>query len=458
MIWANLDSVYFIGAGGIGMSALARYFVSQGKKVAGYDRVATPLTDQLRMESIEIHFEDRSVLIPEAFRNPERTLVIYTPAVPESHQQLNYFRKRGFRVIKRAVALGEVFNTGRGIGVAGTHGKTSISSMLSHILHNSILGCNAFLGGICKNTHSNLYLDPASKVIIAEADEYDRSFLTLYPEIAVVSSMDPDHLDIYHSEENVRKGYEAFISQIRGKGKLIHKLGLTPKVPDHIERYTYSVSDPRADYHTRNMEQRGTGNQFSVVTPDLIIPQVKLGIPGLLNVENSLPAIAVAHQLGLAPEVIARNLSGFEGVERRFDIQVHREDRTYIDDYAHHPEEIRAFLTSVRSTFPGKRLTGIFQPHLFSRTRDFAEGFARSLEMLDALILMEIYPAREEPIPGVTASMILDRTNLKEKYLVTREQVLPQITTMQPELLVTMGAGDISQFVGPIKAWMERKK
>lgn len=438
------------------MSALARYFVSQGKQVAGYDRVSTKLTDQLAREGIDIHFEDRSVLIPEAFRNPERTLVIYTPAVPENHQQLNYFRKRGFRVIKRAVALGEVFNTGRGIGVAGTHGKTSISTMLAHILHGSVLGCNAFLGGISKNTGSNFYLDPASKVIIAEADEYDRSFLTLFPEIAVVSSMDADHLDIYHSEENIRKGFETFISQIREKGKLIQKMGLTPVVPDHIDRFTYEVEDSSADYHTRDLIPHGTGTRFTVVTPGMIIPEVQLGIPGLLNVENALAAVAVAHQLGLAPEVIARNLSAFRGVERRFDLQVHKEGRIYIDDYAHHPKEIRAFLQSVRQMFPGKKVTGVFQPHLYSRTKDFADEFAASLELLDVLILMDIYPAREDPIQGVTSSLIFNKVNLRDKFLVSGEQVLKVLAEQKPELLLTMGAGDINQFVVPIREWMER--
>ncbi|GAG56279.1 unnamed protein product, partial [marine sediment metagenome] len=232
MIWSNLDSVYFIGAGGIGMSALARYFVSQGKEVSGYDRVSTRLTDALTREGITIHFDDLEELIPSAFRKPDRTLVIYTPAIPASHAQFNYFRRRGFRLIKRSVALGEVFNTGKGIGIAGTHGKTSISAMLAHILHSSPLGCNAFLGGISKNTSSNLYLDPVSNVIVAEADEYDRSFLTLFPEMAVVSSMDADHLDIYHTEENIRKGFESYISQIRDKGTLIYKYGLDPQIPD----------------------------------------------------------------------------------------------------------------------------------------------------------------------------------------------------------------------------------
>jgi UDP-N-acetylmuramate--alanine ligase len=457
MIWTNLDSVYFVGVGGIGMSALARYFLSQGKEVAGYDRVSTSLTDQLTREGIDILFEDRSVLIPDHFRNPDRTLVIYTPAIPEKHQQLNYFRRRGFRVIKRSVALGEVFNSGRGIGVAGTHGKTSISSMLAHILHQSKLGCNAFLGGVCKNTGSNLYLDPASKVMIAEADEYDRSFLTLFPEIAVVSAMDADHLDIYKSKENIIKGFEEFIAQIREKGKLIQKYGLTPAIPDYVERYTYSLEQAEADYHVRNLKKEGLGYSFTVVTPNLIIPELKLEIPGLVQVENAVAGVAVAHQLGISPEIIARALSSYQGVERRIDLQVNRPDRIYIDDYAHHPEEIRAFLDSVKDLFPGKKLTGIFQPHLFSRTKDFAVEFARSLEILDVLILMDIYPAREDPIPGVTSALIFDEVRLKEKMLVSSEQLLRVIKAQNPQFLVTMGAGDISQFVTPIKEWMSRR-
>lgn len=458
MIWANLESVYFIGVGGIGMSALARYFVSQGKAVAGYDRVSTALTDKLSREGIDIHFEDRSQLIPKEFRNPDRTLVIYTPAVPEKHQQLNYFRRGGFRVIKRSVALGEVFNTGRGIGVAGTHGKTSISTMLAHILHSSTLGCNAFLGGISKNSSSNLYLDPASKVIVAEADEYDRSFHTLLPEIAVVSSMDADHLDIYHTEENLRLGFETFISQIREKGKLIHKFGLTPAVPYHVERFTYSVDQKEADYHADSMEPNGLlGYAFTVVAPNLVFPTIKLQIPGLLNVENALAAIAVAHQLGIAPETIALALSEYKGVERRFDVRVCCDGAIYIDDYAHHPTEIKAFLSSVKALFPHKKITGIFQPHLFTRTRDFADEFARSLEMLDELILMEIYPAREEPIPGVTSGMLLEKIRMDEKVLISREQLLRVVKERNPELLVSMGAGDINQFRGPLKEWFLRR-
>jgi UDP-N-acetylmuramate--alanine ligase len=329
--------------------------------------------------------------------------------------------------------------------------------MLAHILHSSTLGCNAFLGGISKNNSSNLYLDPASRVIVAEADEFDRSFLTLFPEIAVVSSMDADHLDIYHSEENILRGFEAYIGQIRDKGKLILKFGLAPDVPYHVTAFTYAVDSPEADYKVENLRQEGLGYRFNVRTPRSLLSEIVLQVPGILNVENALAAVAVCHQLGLPPEPIAQALSEYRGVKRRFDVQVHSGQRVYIDDYAHHPTEIRAFLSSVRTLFPGKRITGIFQPHLFSRTRDFADQFARSLELLDQLILMEIYPAREEPIPGVDSAMILNRVRLDEKVLIGREQLMRVVKERDPEVLVTMGAGDIDQFVEPLKEWYSRK-
>ena len=438
------------------MSALARYFVSQGKTVAGYDRVSTTLTDQLVREGVDICFEDKSQLIPRAFRNPERTLVIYTPAVPEDHQQLNYFRRGGFRVIKRSVALGEVFNTGRGIGVAGTHGKTSISTMLAHILHSSTLGCNAFLGGISKNSSSNLYLDPASKVILAEADEFDRSFLTLFPEIAVLSSMDADHLDIYHSLENIQMGFESYLSQIRDKGKLILKYGLSPRIPDHVGIFTYALDQKEADYHVEHLVRDGLGYRFTVRTPRSLLPEIRLQVPGLLNVENALAAVAVVHQMGITPDRIVHALSDYKGVQRRFDVQVHTDRRIYIDDYAHHPTEIRAFLSSLRELLPGKKICGIFQPHLYTRTRDFAEQFATSLALLDELILLDIYPAREEAIPGVDSRMLLDLVQMDEKVLIKGEQLLRVVKERDPEVLVTMGAGDINQYVGPLREWCKR--
>lgn len=437
------------------MSALLRYFLSQGKAVAGFDRVSTPLTDQLAREGADLHFEDDVALIPEEFRKPEGSLVVYTPAIPEAHSELNYFREHGFRVIKRSVALGEIFNTGRGIGVAGTHGKTSISTMLSHLVHGSSLGCNAFLGGISKNTHSNFYLDPASSIIVAEADEFDRSFLTLHPDVAVLSSMDADHLDIYESEANIRKGFEDYLAQIRQGGTLMIKHGLNPEVPAHVNRFTYALDQEGADYRACDVQHEGTHSTFAVQTPGGLLRGLRLNIPGILNVENAVAAVAVAHQLGIGKEVISRQMAAYAGVERRFDVQVNRNGKVYIDDYAHHPTEITAFLSSVRKLFPERKLTGIFQPHLYSRTRDFAQGFAESLALLDALILMDIYPAREDPIPGVTSSIIFDQVDLSEKVQVRKEQVLRVLDEQKPDLLVTMGAGDIMQFVSPLKQWME---
>lgn len=452
------DKVYFIGAGGIGMSALARYFLSQGKTVGGYDRVSTALTDQLTREGVSICFDDDPALISEEFLQSDNTLVIYTPAVPDSHRQLKYFLESGFRVIKRSVALGEAFNRGRGIGVAGTHGKTSISTTLAHLLHASPLGCNAFLGGISKNISSNLYLDPPSEIILAEADEYDRSFLTLFPEIAVLSSMDSDHFDIYGDAESIRESYEAFIAQISKGGKLILKHGLDPHIPDYVQPFTYAPDNKEADYHITEIEALGPNYRFKVQTPDGELPAITLQVPGMLNVENSLAAIAVAHQLGVDSETMVSALANYSGVERRFDVQLMDEERVYIDDYAHHPTEIKAFLSSVRAIFPGKKLTAVFQPHLFSRTRDFADDFARSLEMLDQLILLDIYPAREEPIPGVSSQMLLEKIRMKEKVLIEKEQLIRVLSEREPEVLLTMGAGDINQLVAPLKDWMESRQ
>lgn len=456
MIWKNLDSVYFVGIGGIGMSALARFFQKRGKNVAGYDRTSTALTDQLTREKIDIHFTDKPALIPPAFRDPERTLVIFTPAVSEQFSELKYFRKRGFRVIKRSVALGELFNAGHGIAVAGTHGKTSVSTMLAFIMSKSINGCNAFLGGISKNFNSNLVVHPTATTIIAEADEYDRSFLALFPDIAVITSIDEDHLDIYGTMENLVAGFTQFVKQIREKGKLILKAGIMISVPDHLDMFTYSVDDVRADYHIVKKELIEGRYRLTVKTPRNIF-EVSLGVPGLLNVENALAAIAVADQSGILLEQISIALKEFSGVKRRFDVQVMKENRVYIDDYAHHPEELRAFITSVRALYPGKRITGIFQPHLYSRTRDFAEEFGRSLSMLDELILLEIYPAREEPLPGITSDIIFKNASLKEKVLIGEEQLFKVLNERDPEVLLTMGAGDIDRLVEPLKEWMEQR-
>lgn len=453
-MWINLDSVYFVGIGGIGMSALARYFHSRDKNVAGYDRTSTALTDQLMREQIDIHFIDKTALIPSEFKDPDRTLVIYTPAVSENNNELNYFRNNGFRVIKRSAALGEVFNNGNGIGVAGTHGKTSVSTLLAYILSQSKMGCNAFLGGISKNFKSNIVIDSSSKNIIAEADEYDRSFLTLYPKMAVLTSIDPDHLDIYLSEENLQIGFESFLNQINDKGKLIIKFGLDLKIPSNIDVYTYSLSDKDADYHVTFIEKVGINYKFTVQTPRDIIQNVTIDVPGLINVENAVAAIAAADQSGVPRDVIVNACSKFTGVKRRFDIQLYTENRVYIDDYAHHPEELNAFISSVRNIFPGKKITGIFQPHLYSRTRDFAEQFAESLGLLDELVLLDIYPAREDPIPGISSATIFDKVKMAEKVMIRQGQLINVLKERDPEVLLTMGAGDIDKLVEPLKSWM----
>lgn len=457
MMWVNLDSVYFVGIGGIGMSALARFFQSRGKNVAGYDRTSTSLTDQLTREDIDIHFIDKTAFIPSEFKDPDRTLVIYTPAVPEDNNELNYFKKNGFRVIKRSAALGEVFNAGHGIGVAGTHGKTSVSTMLAYILSKSKMGCNAFLGGIAKNFSSNLVINSNSRNIIAEADEYDRSFLTLYPKTAIVTSLDADHLDIYHTEENLVKGFETFLNQVDDKGKLIIKSGLKIKIPSGLEVYTYSLTDMNSDYHITALEQQGPYYKFTVKTPRDIIQDVTIAVPGLVNVENGLAAIAAADQSGVPRDVIVSACSEFMGVKRRFDIQVLNNERVYIDDYAHHPEELKAFISSVRKLYPEKKITGIFQPHLFTRTRDFAEGFGESLSLLDELILLDIYPAREEPIQGISSATIFTEVSHTEKVMITPDQLLNVLEERDPQVLLTMGAGDIDKIVEPLKSWMEQR-
>jgi len=456
MMWKNLDSVYFIGIGGIGMSALARFFLSRGKHVAGYDRTSTALTDQLVREDIDIHFIDQSSLIPAEFRDPDRTLVIYTPAVPEESYELNYFRNNGFRVIKRSVALGEVFNSGQGIAVAGTHGKTSVSTMLAFIMSESIGGCNAFLGGISKNFNSNLVVNSTSSTVIAEADEYDRSFLTLFPKLAVITSMDADHLDIYQSRENLVKSFRKFADQVDDKGTLILKHGLELPVREGIDVYTYSIDNKEADYHITEIIREGWQYIFTVKTPGEVIPNLTLGVPGLINVENALAAIAAADQSEVTREAIIGGCAEFKGVKRRFDIQVMKPGRVYIDDYAHHPEEINSFLGSVREMLPSQRITGIFQPHLYSRTRDFAEEFGESLSVLDELILLDIYPAREEPIEGVGPELIFNEVRLSEKVMIAPEQLVSVLRERNPEVLVTMGAGDIDRMVEPLKSWMEQ--
>ncbi len=447
----RIKNVYMIGIGGIGMSALARYFLSRGNRVAGYDRVSTRLTDDLAREGSEIHFTADLSYIKENFPDPQELIVIYTPAVPESHLELQFFRKGGYHIVKRAEMLGVLSRDADCIAVAGTHGKTTVSTLIAHLLGVAGIPCNAFLGGISKNYLTNAILSSEGKWMVVEADEYDRSFLSLFPRMAVVTSCDPDHLDIYGTKEKMEEAYGMFIGQIRPRGKLVLHEGirlscLNSPVP---ERITYGLDKP-AMCRAENIRREEGRYRFDAVIGDRVIRSLEMGIPGMINVENALAAIGIGMCLDVADDVIRETMATFQGVKRRFDVQILRDDMIYIDDYAHHPKELEACIRSVRANYPGRKITGVFQPHLYSRTRDFADGFAASLSALDELILLPIYPAREEPIPGVTAAMILEKVGQQNKMLIGKEQLLEVLGEKTPQVLLTLGAGDIDQFVEPI--------
>jgi UDP-N-acetylmuramate--alanine ligase len=452
-----LKNVYLIGIGGIGMSALARYFMHQGRPVAGYDRTRTPLTEMLENEGAQIHYHDDSFLIPALFADNERdTLVIYTPAVGSDNKELDFFRKNGNKVVKRAEALGVIAAEKKLLAVAGTHGKTTTSTMLAHILTHTGMGCNAFLGGISKNYNSNLLL-AQSDLLVAEADEYDRSFMQLFPDVAIVTAVDADHLDISGSHDEVKKSFKNFINQIKPAGTLIIKKSLVgngkPSFMQYFDRklYTYSYNEP-ADFYAANIKPLAGGYfSFDLITPSGAARGCTVGTPGWINVENAVAAAAAAWVAGVSVLQLPAALKSFQGVKRRFDVQLSTPAVTYIDDYAHHPEELRAAITSLRGMFPNKKITGIFQPHLYTRTRDFATEFAQSLSLLDELILLDIYPARERPIEGVTSSIILDKVSIEHKMLCSKEELLEVLTGRQPEVLVTLGAGNIETLVAPIR-------
>jgi len=452
----NLDqiqSVYFIGAGGIGMSALIRYFLSKGVRVAGYDRTPTPLTERLISEGAAIHFTDNVELIPESFRQAQQTVVVFTPAVPESHTELTFFRTNGYEVIKRAQMLGIITKSLRGLCIAGTHGKTTVSSMTAWLLKQSHVDCNAFLGGVLKNTGSNLMLSDQSDLTVAEADEYDRSFHQLTPYMAVITSADPDHLDIYGTPDAYRESFEYFTSLVRPHGALILKYGtaISPQLQDNVKFYTYSATDNKADFHAQNIRIADGEIFFNFAGPAVLIPDIHLGVPVRTNIENAIAAIALAWLNDVTADEIRSAMQSFAGVERRFDFQLKNKHIVYIDDYAHHPEELRNCILSVKELFAGRKVTGIFQPHLFSRTRDFAAGFAQSLSLLDELILLDIYPAREEPIPGITSQIIFDHATTPNKTLCIKEQLPEIIANGNYEVVLTLGAGDIDRLVETIK-------
>ncbi len=453
-----LHRVYFLGAGGIGMSALARYFKIIGLEVAGYDRTPTDLTRRLITSGIDLHFEDDVDKIPSSFLDKMGTLVVYTPAIPSDHTELNYFKENGFEIHKRSEILGELTNSRKGIAVSGTHGKTTVSTMIAYLLDNSCLGCNAFLGGISKNFNSNLVLSAESDYVVVEADEFDRSFLQLFPFITVVTAMDADHLDVYGNKEELETSFNQFVNQTKQGGTILYKKGLPVKT-DAQKKYrvlTYSLNE-KADYYAGNINIQQGRYHFDLITPGRKITDLELKHPGLTNVENAVVAAAVAYQLEVDEEHIRKALSTFEGNNRRFDIHINTPNLVYMDDYAHHPLELDAVIGSVRDMYPDKKITGIFQPHLYSRTRDFAGEFARSLSQLDELILMDIYPARELPVKGVSSELIFNEVNLENKVLCSKNNLLDIIKGRNFDVLLTLGAGDIDQFVGPIKRMMNER-
>jgi UDP-N-acetylmuramate--alanine ligase len=445
----NIKRVYLVGIGGIGMSGLARYFHHLGCVVCGYDKTNTPLTDDLHNEGICVVFEDRHDWIPMSFQEADKdTLIIYTPAIPKDSDILNFFKRKGFELYKRSQVLGIISKSMFTIAVAGTHGKTTTSGMIAHILKDSGKDCSAFLGGISSNYQTNV-LYGNNNIVVVEADEYDRSFLTLYPDVAIITSMDADHLDIYGDHAQLNESFRLFASQIKQGGVLIYHKGLPLG-----EGLTYAMNE-KADAVASNVRIEEGNFYFDFNNASTSIPDIKMGIAGLHNIENAVAAIEAALHVEVSADAIHEALGSFKGIKRRFEYIVRNQEHIYIDDYAHHPEELRAAITSVKTLFPDKKLTVIFQPHLFTRTRDFADGFAEVLDMADELLLLDIYPARELPIEGVDSRMLLDRMKLANKRICSKQESIDHVATERPELLLTVGAGDIDQLVQPLKQVLE---
>ena len=446
----DIKRIYFLGIGGIGMSALARYFNARGVNVSGYDRTETVLTKQLASEGIAIHYEDHTGLIDK-----EAELVVYTPAIPKDHQELNYLLQHAYTVVKRSDVLGMITNSSFNICVAGTHGKTTTSTMIAHILRDSGYGCNAFLGGIAANYNSNFWSHERN-VCVVEADEYDRSFLKLSPDVAIITAMDPDHLDIYGTAENVEQAFIDFSARVKDGGLLLSKYGLKRgrelKAGNHT---TYHLQEAAADVHAADIRVNSGSYTFHVVATEWTLTDVALNMGGMHNIENMVAAITVAKHLGIDDEKIRSAVRSFKGVKRRFEFIVKKDDQVFIDDYAHHPDELRALITGAKKMFTGKKCTVIFQPHLFTRTRDFADGFAESLDLADELVLLPIYPARELPIAGVTSQMILDRMKNTNRQLIEKERLAEWVKANKTELLITAGAGDIDTLQKQIKNSLE---
>lgn len=453
----NIRSVYFLGIGGIGMSNLARYFMSKGKSVGGYDRAETLLTKALVKEGSDIHYADNVTNIPVLYTDKETTLIVYTPAMPDDSPELNYFREHGFDIHKRAQVLGLITQSSKALCCAGTHGKTTTSSMLAHILKGSHLDCNAFLGGILKNYDSNLMLSDKSVFTVVEADEYDRSFHWLHPYMALITSVDPDHLDIYGTEDEYLKSFEKFTSLIQPGGALVvkHNIKLKPQLQSGVRLYTYSQD--KGDFRAENIKVGSGTIRFDFVTPDSVVKNIELGVPVRINIENGIGSMALAWLNGATDDELRNGMRTFQGAKRRFDFMLKTDSLVMIDDYAHHPDELSASISSVKELYPDKKVLGVFQPHLYSRTRDFADQFARSLSLLDELILLDIYPAREKPIEGVTSQIIFDKVTCK-KTLCKKSELLDIIRNKKDiEVLLTVGAGDIDQLLQPIKELLEER-
>lgn len=440
---------YFIGIGGIGMSALARYFNQLGWIVAGYDKTPSPLTDELQHEGIEIHFNDAVELIPNLFKSLEETLVVYTPAIPKEHTELNWFKSNNAQLFKRSEVLGILTRHSKGLGVAGTHGKTTTSSMLAHILHQSSMPCNAFLGGIATNFESNLVVDKTAEFTVIEADEFDRSFLKLKPFASIITAMDPDHLDIYETVDEFEEGFRQYASLTSAAGFLVVRYGLNLNASNRI---TYGMNEPEADVVGSNLVYEDGSVFMDVQIFGQLWNRVQLGLPGNHNAENALACIAMTHELGLSENEIRNGLASFLGVKRRFEFHLKSQKWTYIDDYAHHPTEINALINSVRKMYPNKTITAIFQPHLFSRTRDFFDGFAAELSKVDRLFLMPIYPARELPIEGVNSDVLLTKITAPDKELLHASDVIGRVLQLDGGVLLTVGAGDIDRLIVPLKS------
>ena len=454
----SVKSVYFIGAGGIGMSALVRYFLSKDKRVAGYDRTPSELTEALNREGAQIHYEDNTSLIPVECCDKESTLIVHTPAVPESHTELQYFRAHGFEIQKRAQVLGTITQSGKALCVAGTHGKTTVSTMLAHVLYQSHIGCTAFLGGISKNYHTNLLLSKDSPFVVIEADEFDRSFHWLSPYMSVVTSTDPDHLDIYGTKEAYIESFEKYTSLIQPGGCLLICEGveLKPKVREGVKIYTYSRD--KGDFHAENIRIGNGEIVIDFVAPDICIENIRLGVPVSINIENGVAAMALALLNGATAEEIREGMNSFQGIDRRFDFKIKMDNLVFLSDYAHHPSEIKHSILSLRELYPEKRITVVFQPHLYTRTRDFYMEFAESLSLADEVILLDIYPAREEPIPGISSLLIYENLHPDiEKSMCTKQELVSVLKDKQLEVLITLGAGDIEDCVPTINQMLESR-